>query len=53
MWSELEGWTELYDVAELAALSRTTTGRASSGSSPRRSTLRDELREARTAAASA
>ena len=35
MWSELEGWTELYDVNELAARSRTTSGRASSGSSPR------------------
>ena len=53
MWSELEGWTALYDVAELAAALKDDDWARFERVVAETIELRDRLREARTAAASA
>lgn len=53
MWSELEGWTTLYDVAELAAALKDDDWARFERVVAETIELRDQLREARTAAASA
>ena len=53
MWSELEGWTALYDVAELAAALKDDDWARFERVVAETIELRDQLREARTAAASA
>lgn len=53
MWSELEGWTELYDVRELAGALKDEEWARFERVVAETIELRDELREARTAAASA
>ena len=53
MWSELEGWTELYDVAELARALKDDEWARFERVVSETVALRDELRTARTAAASA
>jgi len=53
MWSELEGWTALYDVAELAAALKADDWARFERVVAETIELRDRLREARTAAASA
>jgi len=53
MWSELEGWTDLYDVAELARDLRDDEWARFERAVAETIRLRDELRTARTAAASA
>jgi ParB family chromosome partitioning protein len=53
MWSELEGWTALYDVAELAAALKDEDWARFEDVVAETIDLRDQLREARTAAASA
>ena len=53
MWSELEGWTELYDVAELARDLKDDEWARFERVVSETIALRDELRTARTAAASA
>ena len=53
MWSELEGWTELYDVGELARALRDDEWARFERVVSETVALRDELRTARTAAASA
>jgi ParB family chromosome partitioning protein len=53
MWSELEGWTALYDVAELAAALKDDDWARFARVVAETIDLRDRLREARTAAASA
>jgi ParB family chromosome partitioning protein len=53
MWSELEGWTELYDVAELARTLKDDDWARFERVVSETITLRDELRATRTAAASA
>jgi len=53
MWSELEGWTELYDVRELAGALKDDEWARFERVVTETTELRDRLREARTAAASA
>jgi ParB family chromosome partitioning protein len=53
MWSELEGWTALYDVLELAAALKDDDWARFERVVAETIDLRDQLREARTAAASA
>lgn len=53
MWSELEGWTTLYDVAELAAALKDDDWARFERVVTETIGLRDQLREARSAAASA
>ncbi|MEQ7845824.1 ParB/RepB/Spo0J family partition protein [Nocardioides kribbensis] len=53
MWSELEGWTALYDVAELAAALKDDDWARFERVVAETIELRDQLRQARTAAASA
>lgn len=53
MWSELEGWTALYDVNELAAALKDDGWARFERVVAETIELRDQLREARTAAASA
>ena len=53
MWSELEGWTELYDVDELARALKDDEWARFERVVSETVALRDELRTARTAAASA
>jgi ParB family chromosome partitioning protein len=53
MWSELEGWTELYDVNELAGSLKDDEWARFERVVTETIDLRDRLREARTAAASA
>ncbi|WP_030485695.1 ParB/RepB/Spo0J family partition protein [Nocardioides aequoreus] len=53
MWSELEGWTELYDVSELAGALKDEEWTRFERVVAETIELRDQLREARTAAASA
>jgi ParB family chromosome partitioning protein len=53
MWSELEGWTTLYDVAELAAALKDDDWARFERVVAETIDLRDQLREARSAAASA
>jgi ParB family chromosome partitioning protein len=53
MWSELEGWTALYDVLELAAALKDDDWARFERVVTETIELRDRLREARTAAASA
>lgn len=53
MWSELEGWTELYDVTELAGALKDEEWARFERVVAETIELRDQLREARTAAASA
>lgn len=53
MWSELEGWTELYDVSELAGALKDEEWARFERVVDETIELRDQLREARTAAASA
>jgi ParB family chromosome partitioning protein len=53
MWSELEGWTELYDVIELAGALKDEEWARFERVVAETIELRDQLREARTAAASA
>lgn len=53
MWSELEGWTELYDVNELAGALKDEEWARFERVVAETIELRDQLREARTAAASA
>jgi ParB family chromosome partitioning protein len=53
MWSELEGWTELYDVSELAGVLKDEEWARFERVVGETVELRDQLREARTAAASA
>lgn len=53
MWSELEGWTELYDVSELAGALKDEEWARFERVVAETVELRDRLREARTAAASA
>ena len=53
MWSELEGWTELYDVDELARALKDDECARFERVVSETVALRDELRTARTAAASA
>ena len=53
MWSELEGWTALYDVAELAAALKDDDWARFERVVAETIELRDQLRGARTAAASA
>lgn len=53
MWSELEGWTELYDAAELARDLKYDEWARFERVVTETIALRDELRTARTAAASA
>ena len=53
MWSELEGWTALYDVAELAAALKDDDWARFERVVAETIELRDQLREARSAAASA
>ena len=53
MWSELEGWTALYDVAELAAAVKDDDWARFERVVAETIELRDQLREARTTAASA
>jgi ParB family chromosome partitioning protein len=52
-WSELEGWTELYDVSELAGALKDEEWARFERVVAETIELRDRLREARTAAASA
>lgn len=53
MWSELEGWTELYDVTELAGALKDEDWARFERVVAETINLRDRLREARTTAASA
>lgn len=53
MWSELEGWTELYDVTELAGALKDDDWARFERVVAETIDLRDRLREARTTAASA
>lgn len=53
MWSELEGWTELYDVNELAGALKDDEWARFERVVTETIDLRDRLRDARTAAASA
>ena len=53
MWSELEGWTELYDVSELARDLKDDDWARFERVVTETIALRDQLRAARTAAASA
>ncbi|UUW87767.1 ParB N-terminal domain-containing protein [Pimelobacter simplex] len=53
MWSELEGWTALYDVAELAGALKDDDWARFERVVAETIELRDQLRQARTAAASA
>ena len=53
MWSELEGWTDLYDVIELAGALKDEEWARFERVVDETIDLRDRLREARTAAASA
>ncbi len=53
MWSELEGWTGLYDVAELAAALKDEDWARFERVVAETIELRDQVREARSAAASA
>ena len=53
MWSELEGWTALYDVSELAAALKDEEWARFERVVAETIELRDRLREVRTAAASA
>ena len=53
MWSELEGWTELYDVDELAGALKDDEWARFERVVTETIDLRDRLRDARTAAASA
>ena len=53
MWSELESWTELYDVAELARELKDDEWARFERVVSETDALRDALRTARTAAASA
>jgi ParB family chromosome partitioning protein len=53
MWSELEGWTALYDVSELAAALKDEDWARFERVVAETTELRDQLREARTASASA
>jgi ParB family chromosome partitioning protein len=53
MWSELEGWTALYDIGELAAALKDEDWARFERVVAETIELRDRLREARTAAASA
>lgn len=53
MWSELEGWTELYDVNELAGALKDDEWARFARVVTETVDLRDRLRDARTAAASA
>ena len=53
MWTELEGWTELYDVSELAGALKDDDWARFERVVAETLDLRDRLREARTAAASA
>jgi ParB family chromosome partitioning protein len=53
MWSELEGWTELYDVNELAGALKDDEWARFERVVTESIDLRDRLRDARTAAASA
>jgi ParB family chromosome partitioning protein len=53
MWSELEGWTALYDVLELAAALKDDDWARFERVVAETIELRDQLREARTSAASA
>jgi ParB family chromosome partitioning protein len=53
MWSELEGWTALYDVTELAAALKDDDWARFERVVAETIELRDRLRDARTAAASA